>query len=170
MGTGEGNTGTPSTLLEERCMTSGAGPGRPAGPGVGGSCSSGARATGTTTPCGRARFAVPVSLPGQYPASWPIRARIQLNFSKVSQNGQVSPEYVHKACHSPCFQNLVQKSALEILRFPFSPAFSHKELMTLFWPDSRFLVRMTKCRLNVHTGTRRVAQYPHGHAQQAAPA
>ena len=47
---------------------------------------------------------------------------------KVSQNGQVSPENVNKASHSPCFQNGLRKSPLEILRFPFWRAFSHKEL------------------------------------------
>ena len=66
---------------------------------------------------------------GQYAASWPITARFDVIFHKVSQNRVVSPESVQKASHSPCFQNRLQKSPLEILRFPFSLAFSHKELM-----------------------------------------
>ena len=62
-------------------------------------------------------------------ASWPIRARFTVISHKVSQNGVVSPKIVYKACHSPCFQNGHQKSPLEFLRFPYSVAFSHKELM-----------------------------------------
>ena len=46
------------------------------------------------------------------------RARFHLFPYKVSQNREVSPVFVEKACHSPCFQNGPGKSALEILRFP----------------------------------------------------
>ena len=60
------------------------------------------------------------------------RARFQVISWKVSQNGQVSPRNVQKACHSPYSQNEAQKSPLEILRFLFLLAFSHKELMGLF--------------------------------------
>ena len=67
-------------------------------------------------------------------ASWPITARFHHISYKVSQNGQVSPKYVEKASHSPCFQNVVRKSPLEILRFPYFLAFSHKELMGRFDP------------------------------------
>ena len=63
------------------------------------------------------------------PASWPIRARIDLIYCKVSQNRIVSPVYVEKAYVSPYFQNGSEKSALEIPGFPFWRAFSHKELM-----------------------------------------
>ena len=59
-------------------------------------------------------------------------ARFQSIYYKVSQNGGVSPENLHKACHSPCFQNGLQMSPLGILRFPILVAFSHKELMGLF--------------------------------------
>ena len=65
-------------------------------------------------------------------ASGPIKARIEVILLKVSQNGIVSPENVEKACHSPYVQNGLEKSPLEILRFSFWPAFSHKELMVLF--------------------------------------
>ena len=81
----------------------------------------------------------PVSTPGaslswdpQNAASWPITARFRSIYSKVSQNGQVSPKYVHKASHSPCFHFGLQKSPLEFLRFPVLRAFSHKELMGCF--------------------------------------
>ena len=48
-------------------------------------------------------------------ASWPIRARLRSYSSKVSQNRVVSPKYVEKACHSPCFQNGSQS---RLLKFP----------------------------------------------------
>ena len=71
-------------------------------------------------------------LPRANPASGPIKARIDLISTKLSQNAEVSPKYVQKASHSPYSQNEVQKSPLGILRFPFSLAFSHKELMASF--------------------------------------
>ena len=46
-------------------------------------------------------------------------ARFRSIFSKVSQNDEVSPKSVEKACRSPYFQNEAQKSPLEILGFPF---------------------------------------------------
>ena len=111
------------------------GPGRPAGPGV---VVPGGRANeaGGDGPVPPLRGPVGVWDPSLYrtsqiPASWPIKARFNLILLKVSQNGEVSPEYVQKACHSPCFQKLVQKSPLEFLRFPVLLAFSHKELMGL---------------------------------------
>ena len=102
-----------------------------------------------TTPAGPGRCC-----PGSPPctrtlrnaASQPITARIQSFLSKVSQNGGVSPFSVEKASHSPCFHFPLQKSPLEILRFPFVRAFSHKELMGHFDPASEFIVKMTKCR------------------------
>ena len=75
----------------------------------------------------------PASLVGsQNAASGPIRARLRSNLCKVSQNSEVSPKYVQKACHSPCFQNGSEISPLEILNIPFLAAFSHKELMVPF--------------------------------------
>ena len=56
-------------------------------------------------------------------------ARFHVIFHKVSQNRRVSPKVVHKASHSPYFQNGLRNSPLGILRFPLFPAFSHKELM-----------------------------------------
>ena len=109
-----------------------AGPGSPAGAGVGGHM-------GPSPGCATARYhpTGPVGLPaGALPvpglrlaASWPIRTRLRSKPVKVSQNLEVSPKSVKKASHSPCFQNGLQKSALEILRFPISLAFSGKELM-----------------------------------------
>ena len=56
-------------------------------------------------------------------------ARFDLNSLKVSQNDEVSPKSAEKASRSPYIQNGLQKSPLEILGFPYIPAFSHKELM-----------------------------------------
>ena len=53
-------------------------------------------------------------------------------YRNLVKNQEVSPKCVEKACHSPYFQNGPEKSALEILRFPLSSAFSPKELMGLF--------------------------------------
>ena len=69
-----------------------------------------------------------------FPPSQPITARFHLISHKVSQNHEVSPKSVHKAYHSPCFQNGLRKSPLQFLRFPYSLAFSPKELMGHFDP------------------------------------
>ena len=131
VGIGEGYTGYyPAALLGERSRHSGAGPGSPAGAGVGGVWSSGARCTTLRARSGPCR-----PLPCTPPRECRLRAnkaRNQSIFSKVSQNGRVSLRNVEKACHSPCSQNGAQKSPLEIPRFPFSLAFSPKELMVLF--------------------------------------
>ena len=74
------------------------------------------------------------------------RARYHLIPYKVSQNRRVSLKYVHKASHTPCFQNGLQKSPLDFLEIPFWPVFSHKELMAPFRPNPDFTVKMTKCR------------------------
>ena len=63
----------------------------------------------------------------------------------------MSPENVNKAYHSPYFQNGSQKSALEFLRFPFLVAFSHKELIGLFWPDHGLYCQNDEVSPNVHT-------------------
>ena len=63
---------------------------------------------------------------------WAKGARFHLISHKVSQKARVSPKYVEKACHSPYLQNGLQKSPLDFLRFRFSLAFSHKELMVPF--------------------------------------
>ena len=85
----------------------------------------------------------PVGYPGTLPVLAPLyrvpthgrlnlqNLRITSYFSKVSQNGRVSPEYVEKACHSPYFQNGLRNSPLDFLGFLISPAFSPKELMGL---------------------------------------
>ena len=41
-------------------------------------------------------------------ANWE-KARNEVNSSKVSQNAEVSPKSVHKACHSPCFSKRASK-------------------------------------------------------------
>ena len=99
------------------------------------------------TPAGPGRCLQP--LPGTGPLECRLlanKARIDLIFLKLSQNPGVSPKYVQKACHSPCFQNGLQMSPLEISRFPFSPAFSHKELMGQKCRYPGLSVKMTKCR------------------------
>ena len=63
---------------------------------------------------------------------WAKQARFHDISHKVSKNLEVSPKSVEKACHSPHLQNGLQKSPLDILRIPYSPAFSHKELMGRF--------------------------------------
>ena len=105
------------------------------GPGVGWYGCSDVRWAGRLLdpPCGPGRS--PWALPGLGPSECPPRAnraRFDLILLKVSQNSQVSPKSVYKACHSPYFQNGSQKSALDFLRFPFVAAFSHKELMGPF--------------------------------------
>ena len=112
--------------------------------------------------------------PGRHPAGtslgYPSECRLLANKArfhsyscKVSQNGRVSPEFVEKACHSPHSQNGLQKSALEILRFPISAAFSHKELMGLFRPYGRLYCQNDEvspvCTPIVTRET--VVRYPH---------
>ena len=74
----------------------------------------------------------PVGPGGGWVLPGPIWARFDLILLKLSQNARVSPKYVEKAWHSPYFQNGLRISPLDILRFPFLAAFSHKELMVLF--------------------------------------
>ena len=82
----------------------------------------------------------PVSQPAGLPvprtrlhaASQPIRARLTSILVKLSQNHEVSTEYVQKASHSPYSQNGLVKSPLDFLGFPILLAFSHKELMVPF--------------------------------------
>ena len=138
VGTWVGNTGTPSTLLEEGPEPAKRAP-EACRAGVGGFWGRtyrGRRRDGSWVPTLRARSVPCWALPGtqdpQNAASQPIRARFRLFFSKVSQNHRVSPVLSEKACHSPYIQNGSQKSPLGILRIPFSAAFSHKELMGPF--------------------------------------
>ena len=99
------------------------------------------------------------------------RARFEVIFLKVSQNGQVSSKSAQKACHSPYFQKPVGKSALEIPRIPYFVAFSHKELMGHFEPSLEFIVKMTKCRPNVHGSqhAKCTPDTPTDHASKLAP-
>ena len=141
VGTGEGYTGYYPCTAQGGPVPAKRAPGSPAGAGAGwvqgrvrvlGTSAAG---TAISPPCG----------PGQptrgLPWDMPLECRLRANmarfrsiFLKVSQNGQVSPKYRHKASHSPCFQNGLRKSPLEFLRFPSEPAFSHKELMGHFRP------------------------------------
>ena len=115
------------------------GPRKPQGAGVGGlGCSAHGvvfgggvgllyHPSGPVGPCRPSLYRTPWNA-----ASGPIRARFHLIFLKVSQNRGVSPKSTEKACHSPCLQNGLKNSPLEIPRFPISLAFSHKELMVPF--------------------------------------
>ena len=131
-GWGEGYTGT-QPLCSRRVLGQRSGPGSPCRGLEWWSQEPDVPVAPGDHPCG-ARSALRPSLspPRANPASWPIRARIGSHLLKVSQNSKVSPKYVEKASRSPCFHFRAQKSPLEILRFPFSRAFSHKELMGLF--------------------------------------
>ena len=72
---------------------------------------------------------------------------------------------MHKACHSPYFQNGLQKSALGILRFTFSVAFSHKELMGHFEVYLGLYCQNDEVSTD---GTRRGRdRYPHGPREPA---
>ena len=97
--------------------------------------------------------------PSAFAASWPIRAELQSFLYKVSQNGRVSPEFAQKACHSPCFQNGLHMSPLDFLRFPFSPAFSCKELMGHFDAQVEVYCQNDEVSPSVHT---------YGHAKWAS--
>ena len=120
VGSREGYTGYYPATLESGARHSEAGPGRPAGPGVGGVWCS-ARPTPAPTPqagpvpCGHWCSS---GLPGNA-ASWPIRARFDLNLRGLSQNGEVSLKYVDKASHSPYLQNGHQSHLLEFPDFHF---------------------------------------------------
>ena len=109
-----GYTGYParSRLPEESPRYSGAGPGTPAGGGVGGTWDS--DVTGPfVRPSLRTHPPGPVGAPaGPLPGSEPLlgqRARLRSLFHKVSQNGKVSPKSVEKACRSPHIPKRVQK-------------------------------------------------------------
>ena len=79
-GWGEGNTGTPSTVLGEGPCCSEAGPGSPAGAGVGGNMEPGALQVQTTL---RARSVHPVALP-----VWTLRFSVKRPCKP--QNGDIS--------------------------------------------------------------------------------
>ena len=81
----------------------------------------------------------------------PIEARIDLILWKLSQNAEVSPKYVEKACLSPCSQNEAQKSPLDFLGFPVSTAFSHKELMGRSDPHGDIYCQNDEVSPVVHT-------------------
>ena len=141
----------PSPQLLEEGISQRSGPVGPARAGVVGIWPD-VLGTAPAHPCG-AR-SVPVGPPLQDPRKcrlWANKARFNLISSKVSQNGEVSSESVQKASHSPCFQNGLQKSPLEIPRFPVSRAFSHKELMGRFDAWSGLYCQNDEVSPSVHT-------------------
>ena len=135
VGTGEGYTGTQPAargdlqIPAKRARS-------PAGGGVVGIWRSGALGDGGQLPgppCGPGR--VPGTLPvlgPAIPALQPI-GRDSITFSiKLVKTAKCHQECRKRPVIVPIFQNGSQMSALEIPRFPFSVAFSHKELMGLF--------------------------------------
>ena len=130
-----GNTGT-----QPRCSREGSrqrsGPRSPCRGRSGWSGSRNVRSRTPPTPCGRGPLRWVLLGPPRAGASYGRANRQNRQNSvrtvNVSQNRRVSPKSVHKAYHSPCSQNGLKKSPLEILRFTDSLAFSHKELMGHF--------------------------------------
>ena len=135
VGAGRGNTGSPSTVRRE-VPGQRSGPRKPQGGWSGwswGRNTTGRRRGRVPTPAGPGQAPlVPSLVPSQNAASWPITARFHYISYKLSQNGKVSLKYVEKACHAPYFQNGLEKSPLDFSRFPFSLAFSRKELIGSF--------------------------------------
>ena len=163
----------PSQLLARRSQNQRSGPGSPCqGAGVVGSGAGCARVP-RPTHSGPLDLRGPLRWSGPSPrakaASWSIRARFHLISIKVSQNDGVSPKYVEKACHSPCFQNGSRKSPLDFLGFPYSSAFSHKELMVPFWPKVGLLCQNDEVSpVGTPMSSReRVVRYPHCRREQA---
>ena len=86
---------------------------------------------------GNGRWGVKVAAGGRHspttgpsPITWPIypiKARFRVLYPKVSLKSRVSPVFVDEACHTPCFKKPLRKHDLEFPRFPYLPAFSHKE-------------------------------------------
>ena len=75
-----------------------------------------------------------------------------------------------KACHSPYSQNGAQKSPLEIPRFPFYAAFSHKELMVPFLTSRHVYCQNDEVSPECTRRMSRevVVRYPHDVRRQAA--
>ena len=154
----EGYTGYYPPTAQGRTHTSEAGPGSPAGAGVGGYGAwvrvQGVRRRDGPGPTLRVRSVTlcpPWSRTSQNAASGPIKARFQSFLYKVSQKAEVSPKSTQKASHSPYIQNGLQKSPLDFLRFPFLRAFSHKELMGHFRPYTALYCQNDEVSPDVHT-------------------
>ena len=124
---------SPPTARGGKTQDSEAGPGSPVGAGVGGPGAGrtyGGRGRSCTTL--RARSAHPVGLPVQDLADahlGPIRRDYDLFSLKLVKTTKCHQFMSKRPPVVPIFQNRVQKSPLEKLRFPYSSAFSPKELM-----------------------------------------
>ena len=104
-----------------------------------------------TTPAGPGRSpAVPSLYLALLPASWPIGRDSTSFLRNLVKTTKCRRKVSKRPPIVPNSQNGVQKSPLEILRFTFCPAFSHKELMGHFEPTAGFIVKMTKCRQCAH--------------------
>ena len=98
------------------------------------------------------------ALPGRglrLAASWDPYGRDSSPFSiKLVKTMKCHQKVSKRPSLVPNSQNGSKKSPLDFLRIPFSAAFSHKELMGCFGASADFIVKMTKCRQDVH-GPRR---------------
>ena len=138
-GTRVGGPGVyPATLLGEarRTATTGSGP-SPAGGGWSGSRAGRywGRRRGRSCPPPGPVLPTLWALPGQdlaNAASWPIRRDSAPFLRKLVKTAKCHPKSVERPVIVPIFQKGSRMSPLEILRFPFGRAFSHKELMGLF--------------------------------------
>ena len=126
---------------------------------MGGYLSSGAHGDGggtQTTPAGPGRSCARPSLSGSLIAALQPKGRdstlisIKLvKMTKCHRNMSKRPSLV------PNSQNGSRKSPLDFLRFYFSAAFSHKELLDHFEPTTDFIVKTAKCRQVVHRNVTR---------------
>ena len=98
----------------------------------------------------------PVPGPGRSPCRGPpchlLEQKVTFDLIpyKVSQNREVSTKSVEKACHGPYSQNAVQMSPLDFLGFPYSVAFSPKELMGRFDPYTHVYCQNDEVSPDVH--------------------
>ena len=170
VGTWEGYTGYyPATQLRgrptaKRSMNQRSGPRKALqGPGVGGFMHS---APGRPVPPLRGpvgALQAPPCTSSSKPASWPKGRDLTSFLGNLVKTRKCRLKVSKRPLIVPICQNGSRKSPLEILGFPFSLAFSPKELMDHFDAYSGIYVKMTKCRPVVHTPdvTRKGRRYPH---------
>ena len=105
--------------------------------------------TGTPGPSWALRTPVFPAL--RYCPPRPIRARFQSQYTKVSQNGKVSPKSSHEACHSPYIKK--EASKVTTLNFQISgiaqPSLTRNK-WSCFGREALLIVKTAKCHQNVH--------------------
>ena len=103
-------------------------------------------------------------------ASGPIRRDLTSFTVKLVKTAKCRSNMSIRPVIVPVSKNGSKKSALKILRFPFSAAFSHKELIGSFWPGSRVHCQNDEVSPDVHTDVREgVTQIPPRSREQARP-